>query len=420
MVRAPSLLPKLRGRRGLIAAAMTACLIATPTAMPAARAVEPIAGGYSPDADYGRGSLVVGSDGNVYRALDAVKGKDPVSAKDAPWQLAHVAFDMTLDVPAKFDTIEKAFTVLANATIGGTATVTIQLAPGTYEMKGPLAVGHRDGRRVVLKGGKDRSKTILACPREGGLVVNDGRSARLETVTIEGQRKDQTAILINDDGSVMIRDVAINGFGIGIHAENRSEVVADDVDITTEDGSAGVKLDSLSSARLTRCTMVRSKRDALGGHSYGVVSNNGATAHCHKCTASGWLCGYQAGRTGSMELYASKATGNCIGSAVYLNATLSMIDCTLEKNSEDGLSNWSGTADVHDCRFLNNKRWGVSGSGPCLTVFWGASVITGHEAALRSWGGARFDGKEPTTKGNSEKLRAGPAKTAENEICSWR
>ena len=109
----------VRARLGLLAAAVTAAAVLVAPAVPAAAAVP---GGYAPDLEYGRGSLVVGSDGNVYRALDVVKGRDPVAAKDAAWQLADAAFDMTLDVPGRFDSIEKAVGFISGATISDTAT----------------------------------------------------------------------------------------------------------------------------------------------------------------------------------------------------------------------------------------------------------------------------------------------------------
>ena len=56
-----SFLAQIRCRRGLAAAALAVALV-SPSLVYAADAVS---GGYSPDVDYGRGSVVVGSDGNA-------------------------------------------------------------------------------------------------------------------------------------------------------------------------------------------------------------------------------------------------------------------------------------------------------------------------------------------------------------------
>ena len=141
--------PRFHGRRGLTSAVAVVLMSIV------VHAAETVPGGYAPDGDYGRGSLVIGSDGNVYRALEPVKAKDPVTAKEAVWQLAHVAFDTTLDVPGRFASIEKAVIFLAGATISDSATVTVQVAPGTYKLQGPLSIGHSQGNRVVLQGSKD-------------------------------------------------------------------------------------------------------------------------------------------------------------------------------------------------------------------------------------------------------------------------
>jgi hypothetical protein len=401
MTRASCMPPLFRGRRGLMAAAVMAIFL-SPTL---AEAAETIPGGYSPDADYRRGSLVIGSDGNVYRALDAVKAKDPVTAKDAPWQLADVAFDTTLDVPGRFDTIEKAFAFLAGTTISDSATVTVQVAPGTYELKGPLAIGHSQGNRVVLKGSKDPAKTTLDFGRGGGIVIDDRHAVGLDGMTLRGsQRKDQTAVTVDNGGSLRATNVVIEGFDLGIVVDNGSKLVAEKVNIATDDGAWGVKLDSLSCGRLTDCRVVRHNADGLGGLSLGFDVENGATADCRGCSASGWMVGFHSGRSGSLEVWTSEASGNNWGAAVYLDSTLSVFDSILEKNRERGLAVHGGSAVLHGCRVRNNKKFGVTSSCNGLVDFqMEPCLISGHEFGVHSYGG-RFHGTMPTFKDNDENM----------------
>lgn len=394
--------PCVQGRRGVLAAIFAVIVVTTP----AGSAVATIPGGYAADIEYGRGSLVVGSDGNVYRSLDAVTGKDPVAAKDTSWQMAHVAFNTTLDVPGRFDSIEKAFAFFAGATISDSATVTIQVAPGAYEFKGPLSIGHSQGSRVMLRGMKDPSKVVLDFTQGGGIELDDHHALRIENMKLNGARKDQTAVQVNHGSSLFISNVMIEGFGLGIVVDNGSRLVAEKVNITTDDGVWGVKLDSLSCGRLRDCRAVRNMPEASGGHSFGFDVENGATADCRECFASGWKVGYQSGRNGSLEVWASEASGNVVGSNVYLGSTLSGFDSTCERNRERGIAVHGGTAMLQGCKVRNNKKYGISASCNALVDFMAEPCfIAGHEFGIHAYGG-RFHGTTPTFKDNDENTNA--------------
>jgi hypothetical protein len=397
MVQTPFSLAAFDGRGRLCAAAMLVALIASPPA----RALEVLPGAYSPDVDYGRGSLAVGSDGNVYRALGAVKAKDPVAAKESDWQLAHAAFDTTLDVPGRFATIQQAMAFIGNATIADTVTVTVQLAPGNYEFREPLAVGHRDGRRLLLKGAKDPEKVVLDFNRGGGLVIDDGRSIRIDEMTLEGARNDQIAVRVDNGSTLIAANIAINGFGTGLLADHGSELVADRVAVTSEDGSFGIRLVSLSRGRLTNCRAVRTKRDAVSGESQGFLVDHGATAEGAACVASGWARGFASASSGSMRLWDSKATENAWGATVFLTAVFSATDSTFENNTERGIAVYGGSAALNDCRIRENTKYGVTSACNGLVHFGGKScVISGHEYGIHAYAG-RFHGVKPTFKDNS-------------------
>ena len=357
---------------------------------------------YKPGPEYPRGAVVLAADGNEYRAVEPVKDKDPVTAKKSPWRLAHAAFDLTLDVPGRFATIPEAMQFIAGSTIADTAMVTVQLAPGTYEFREPLAVGHHDGRRLVLKGVKDPAKVILDFNGGGGLVIDGSRSIRLETVTLEGVRKDQTGILV-DNGSSLIGDsIAINGFGLGVFANHGSVLELDHVTVTSENGVRGIALHSLSRGRMTDCRAVRTKRDEFSGESLGFEVEYGAAAECHTCVASGWTTGFLSGCGSTLTVWQSEAKENVWGAAVYLNASFNASDCTFRMNAERGVDVYGGVASLHDCRIRDNKKYGVVAAGNGLVHFHKKPcLIKGHTYGLYSYAG-RMNGVMPTMQENDE------------------
>lgn len=402
--------PCLHSRRVLLAAAFAAFLL---MAKPP-HAVASVPGGYAADLDYGRGALVVGSDGNVYRALDAVKGKDPVAAKDETWQLAHAAFDITLDVPGRFESIEKAFAFLAGATISDTATVTIQLAPGTYERKGPLAVGHSQGNRVVLKGSKDPSNTSLKFGRGSGIVVDDGKRLRMEGMVLEGGR---TGLTVDHGATVTLTNVVIKNFRVGVLVDNRSTISAERVVIESEDGDWGVKVTSTSRGWLHECTVTRTKPSlSIADSTFGVDAETNSSIACHDCEVRGWMTGVHAGRSGSIEMWDCKACENVYGGGVYLAASISAFDSTFENNRERGVQVHGGSAMFANCEFRGNKKMGISSSNNAVVDFMGTPcAISGSELGLHSFRGGRFHGVAPQLTGNTHNTDVFPAGSAQED-----
>lgn len=396
MTRASFVPPISRGRRGLMAAAVTAIFF-SPTLVQAA---ETIPGGYSPDVDYGRGSLVIGSDGNVYRALDAVKAKDPVTAKDAPWQLAHVAFDTTLDVPGRFDSIEKAFAFLAGTTISDSATVTVQVAPGTYELKGPLAVGHSQGNRVVLKGSKDPAKTTLDFGRNAGIVINDGRALRVEGFSIEGHGDDHFGVSVENRSMADIRRCLINGFKMGVSIGRGSNVVAEGVRVTSKQGLAGFHAFAGSSCLLTDCT-ASLKADSREKLTFGFASWFSSTMECVDCTSAGWHDGFFAGHTATIDLANCTATGNQFGGDAYLGSSLRATGCTFDGNGNYGITIHQSTATLAGCRMRDNKSIAMRCYGASMIDLRGQpSEIAGSPLGMQSIAGGVFSGVKPAIRGN--------------------
>jgi len=122
-----------RGPRPALVAALAVAFLSPP-----AEAASPDP--YNAVVAYKPGSVVLGSDGNSYRAAAEVKGSDPVTSGGGAWRLAHASSVLTLDVPGRFKTIAEAWTFLDGARIAESARVIVELAPGKLEHDKPLVL----------------------------------------------------------------------------------------------------------------------------------------------------------------------------------------------------------------------------------------------------------------------------------------
>jgi hypothetical protein len=387
--------PRFHGRRGLTSAVAVVLMSIV------VHAAETVPGGYAPDGDYGRGSLVIGSDGNVYRALEPVKAKDPVTAKEAVWQLAHVAFDTTLDVPGRFASIEKAVIFLAGATISDSATVTVQVAPGTYKLQGPLSIGHSQGNRVVLQGSKDPSKTRLDFGRSDGIVVDRRRSQRIEGFSIEGEGDENIGVQATNQACVDLRRCVISGFKTGLSAERGSDVVAEGVRVTSKQGTAGFHSLSGSRCHLKDCTASLKSNPRSNELTMGFAAWFSSTMECVDCTATGWFDGFFAGHTASIDLHNCTAGGNRFGGDAYLGSSLRAVGCTFNENQTYGVNVHESTAMLAGCRFRDNKAIALRCYGASMIELRGQPCdISGSELGMQSIAGGLFAGVKPAIRGN--------------------
>jgi hypothetical protein len=387
---------RLHGRRGLIAAAVAVACISAPVV----QAVEVVPGGYSPEVDYGRGSLVVGSDGNVYRALGAVKAKDPVTAKDATWQLAHAAFDMTIDVPGRFDATDKAFTFIAGATISDTATVTVQLAPGTYDVKEPLTIGHSQGRRVVLKGAKDPAKCTLRFGQSDGLVVEGGTGLTIEGLSIQGTDAEHTGVVVEDRSLAVLRRCVVNDFKMGVRVNRASSLNAELVRVSSKKGTAGFQAYAGSVCLLKDCTAILQANPRGGDISTGFGAWFSSTMECEDCTATGWHDGFFSYHAASLDMRNCTATGNRFGGGAYLGSNLRANGCIFEESRDLGLNIHEGTASMAGCRISGSTSMAIRCYGTSMIDLRGAPCeITGSPLGIQSIAGGALNGVRPTFRG---------------------
>jgi nitrous oxidase accessory protein NosD len=377
-----------QARYALTRAACVAALMTSATAI----ASSP----YSPIEMYCRGAAVLAADGNEYRTLEAVTGKDPVTAKDSPWRLSRAVFDMTLDVPGRFPTIHDAMQFIAGATITDNATVTVQVAPGKYELDRPLVIGHPDGRRITLRGAKDPAKCVLSVGNHDGIVVDGQRALCVEGLTIEAATAKHAGVSVSDNSYARLRHVAIKGCQFGVSVARRSHLDAEDVAVTTKRGIGGFHATAASTGSLRNCTAELQANPRGTDLTFGYAAWFSSAIECSTCTSIGWHDGFFAGNAASLDLIDSGAKDNSFGAVAYLGSSLRAAGSTFQDNTDYGLNIHAATAVVVGCRFLDNKKIAMRSYGASMIDLRGRPCeVTGSELGMQSIAGGIFLGVSP-------------------------
>jgi hypothetical protein len=359
---------------------------------------------YSPDAEYARGAAVLAADGNEYRTIQAVTGKDPVTAKGSPWRLSRAAFDLTLDVPGRFTTIQEAMAFIADATIADTATVTVQLAPREYDITRPLEIGHRDGRRVKLSGTKDPAKCVLVVGDHDGLVVDSGKAIRVEGLTIQSVTANHAGVSVIDDSLAVLRRVVIKGFRFGVSVGRQSQLDAEDVAVLSKQGYAGFHAFAGSAAVLRDCSANLQSNPRSTELTFGFASWVSSTMECSQCTATGWHNGFFAGNNASTDLIDCEAIENRFGASAYLGSNLRANGVSFQENRDYGLNVHAATAVLFGCRFSDNESIGMRCYGASMIDLRGRPCdVSGSPLAMQSIAGGVFVGIRPNVIGSGRR-----------------
>ena len=371
---------------------------------------------YKPGPEYPRGAVVLAADGNEYRAVEPVKDKDPVTAKKSPWRLAHAAFDLTLDVPGRFATIPEAMQFIAGSTIADTAIVTVQLAPQNYEISGTLRAGHPQGRRVILKGGRDPSKHVLRIGNHDGVVVDGGAAICLEGLTLEGDTKTHNGVAASDGATVFLRRVVIKGFNTGASIGQNSRLEADGVDVIANEGYAGFHAYAGSSCLLTKCSASNRSTSKTKELTFGFAAWFSSTMECHNCKSSGWYNGYFAGHAASIDVEASDAIENVFGGGAYLDSTLRAIRSTFSESREIGLTFHQATGMIGDCRLRDNPIGLRCLGGSMIDLRDRPCEISGARIGVQSLAGGILVGVRPAFRDCNQEQEIYSYKTAEEAV----
>ncbi len=334
-----------RGPRPAFVAALTlACL-------------NPIAGAASPDpyhlaVPYKPGWVVLGSDGNAYRAAADVKGSDPVTSGSGAWRLAHAASDLVIDVPGRFKTIAEAWRFLAGARITETATVTIELAPGELGHDAPLVLNHAEGARIVLRGAGDKPEECrLVFDGGDGIVVDGGHTITVEQMKVIGSGKQDTSGLTVLDGArAACGNLVIEGFPTAVQVGRNACLKATQLSVEGPAVKIGVRAFAGGCAHFDSCKVRRVGNNRVGT---GMLATSNGAIQCRDTEVSGWEHGFYARESATMELDECRATANTFGMSSWVGASVTILGGKYTGN-RFGVSLESGHAYIQDALIADN------------------------------------------------------------------
>jgi hypothetical protein len=384
---------------------------------------------YSSTHEYVAGNIVLGSDGNAYRALATTTGDDPTTDGGDDWELWYAWSDITLMVETsggRFATPWAALDFVKNARFPQ-AFITIDVGAGTYTKTTAWGVDHPDGGQIAIigNGSTGGSKTTLSFTNHTeGIVVGTadpgapyalgfGRSlGRLDGVLILGTWNPagaggsgangyaRTGVFASYGSSIRCgSDVAVDDFYYGFGARERSSIVADSTDVT-DCGDAGYI--AVNGGYISAVdTTVTTAADAGSSLGNGYVSESGGAmlvsgANATACKYFGFLCsGHMHARTAitASSQTASTGTGICVRGGGSLSLTGG---ATASSNGLHGIwvdrggsldsygtitcaSNTSYGIYVSNGRIQQSGTTTVGGSGTAnangIGVFYGASAF---------------------------------------------
>jgi hypothetical protein len=399
---------------GALGASFTAIalLVALPACSRAADGMKSEPGAYDAATEYAVGSVVLGADGNAYRAVQAVKAKDPTQANESWWQLAHVGKDLELDVPGRFKTVQQAWQFLDGATIAARAAVTVQVAPGRYEFKEELALDHPYGKQIVISGaGPKPDRCTLVFAGTHGLVVRDGNHVTIKNLMIEEKAatppKDKAGLLVENGASVAMEGCFINGFWSGCFIANGSRLHAMDCRLATTTGWVGVEVRNSSTAAFVRCKAEQKlPAGSASKAGTGYIALNNSSLWCNDCRATGWVNGFDVRFSSSAILDDCVAHDNRGMGASVCQASSMCLNKGNFSRSEIGVHVEGSTAEINGTTVGDNKR-GLHVFGTCYVMLsQNRSTFRGNGIAIDSKFGGKVYGMPPEFIGNDNDMKA--------------
>ncbi|MFH1467773.1 MAG: hypothetical protein ABIO70_25530, partial [Pseudomonadota bacterium] len=184
------------------------------------------------EADYAS----TGALGAAEARLDAIEG-DYLTAATG---VALVSTDTIIAV-ADEAALTAALTALDGLRIARGATVTLELASGTFTLGEPLDLGHADGARVVVQGAGTGATTLYFPASDGILLQHGAALGYLGDLTILGTGGDHDGIQVLDGAALHLGNVGVQDFGGAcLRAAGAAAVRADEGLVAAGCGEAGV------------------------------------------------------------------------------------------------------------------------------------------------------------------------------------
>lgn len=144
----------------------------------------------------------------------------------AIWESYIIEEDRTLNVPSEFSTISSAFDYLERKIILSDATVTIQIADGTYNLSSPIELYHSSGKNIQILGNiSSPSSVVFNFSGVSGFVFNNNSKLGLiDGVTISGDDSCNCfGIYVNNNSIINVgSNMVVKDFQNGIMVRHNS------------------------------------------------------------------------------------------------------------------------------------------------------------------------------------------------------
>jgi len=146
--------------------------------------------------------------------------------------------DVTLNVPSDYGTIQEALDCISDKVIADGATVTIQVANGTYNSYQTINVSHANGDKIQILGDTvDPSNVVLNfATGTRGLTVSDGNTLGLiNGFTLNGtDSTGTTGLLASQSSSITCgASVVISDFQVGVYATRNSSIICNNIETSS-------------------------------------------------------------------------------------------------------------------------------------------------------------------------------------------
>lgn len=245
---------------------------------------------YKPGKRYLTGSIVIGSDGNYYRAVAATAGNDPTTDNGTYWNLFLVTTATTLLVAAagRFTTPSAAYNFVKNAIINTGNTVTISMAAETFVETSAIQVDSPYAGYILFQGAGSGSTTISFSSSTNGFSAYRF-ILRLQSLNILGTWNyagaggsgatgyGLTGALAFGGGQVrLVSDVTFTNFYYGLTAQTGSSAVSIGTISVTGAGDVGIfAYGAGASIELRSTTTVSNCADAGSNLGSGIMAEAG-------------------------------------------------------------------------------------------------------------------------------------------------
>ena len=307
-------------------------------------------------------------DGGTALALDLL---DTAPGKGAALIGGFIGDSVTLNVPAQYATIQAAFAYLSTKTIARGATVTIQVADGTYTLGSTVNANHPQGSQIRLVGNVTTPTncviTVSGAPTFDALYVDGGNTLgyldgfKFDLAGKAGITNNFTAVLANNGGTIICGpQITVNNWYYGIAARNGSFVYCRYANVSNS-GDVGI------------WSMNGSSVDAQYASSAGAVDG----------TSLGF--GFQAEYGSFLDASNASASGCKIaGIAALSGSTVRALASTSSTNTGSGFfARDNGEIECHGATANNNTRYGVE-EYTTGVVYYSSITATGNTIAARA------------------------------------